>query len=138
MADEVLGVGTSFSGSALGEILTCRDIEGPNAEADDIDVSSNVDAVADAGINFHRRFRPGLVDGGEIKITAVFTAAGYASVLDNLRVQQAFTITSEDGSTLVTGLESYIKSVSAAFPYEEEATFEFTVKVSGESTFTPA
>ena len=136
MADEIIGPGTSFSGTALGELVTVRDIEGPNEEADDIDVSSNLDA--DAAVKFKRRFRPGMVDPGEITLTCVMHAASYSACRDNKRVEQAFTITSEDGSTLVTTDESYIKSVSASYPWEEEAVFDVTIKVSGDSTYTPA
>lgn len=134
MADEVLGVDTQFEGSALGDVLTCRDIEGPNEEADDVEVTSNVDATG----RHCRRYKPGFVDPGEIKVTVVWTAAAYGAALSNLRVQQSFTITTADGSTLETTNESYIKSVSPTYPYEEEAVFDLVVKVSGESTFTSA
>lgn len=136
MADEVIGVGTQFEGNALGQVLTLRDIDGPNEEADDIDVSSNVDAVV--ATRFTRRYRPGMVDPGEIKLTAVYTAAGYNTVRDNLRVQQIFTITAEDGSTLATTNESYIKSVSPSYPWEAEAVYDVVIKVSSDSTYTPA
>lgn len=139
MADEILGVGTQLSGTSLGAVLTVRDIEGPNEEADDIDVSSNADAVDTAGINFRRRFRPGMVDPGEIKFTAVFTSAGYAAARSAMRVLQAFSIVTSDefeaATTLTTGEESYVKSVSASFPWEEEAVFEVVIKCSGEATF---
>lgn len=138
MADEVLGLGTHFEGASLGEVLTLRDLEGPNEEAEDIKVSSNIDAVADAGVNFSHRFRPGMTDPGEIKLTAVYTANGYNAARDGRRVQQVFTITAEDGSTLVTTDESYIKSVSPSYPWEGEAVFDIVVKVSGDSEFSPA
>jgi hypothetical protein len=134
MADEVVGIGTTFAGTALTAILTVRDIEGPNEECDDVDVSSNIDATG----RHSRRFRPGFSDPGEIKVTVVFTKTAYAAALTNYRVQQAFTITAEDGSTIVTTAESYVKSISPSFPWEEEAVFDLVIKVSGDSTFTPA
>lgn len=134
MADEVIGPGTQLSGTSLGAVLTLRDVEGPNEEADDIEVSSNVDAVVTAGINFRKRFRPGMVDPGEVKFTAVFTTAGYSAARSAIRTQQAFTITLENASTITLGDESYIKSVSPSYPWEEEAVYDVVIKASSEPT----
>jgi hypothetical protein len=136
MADEVIGVDTQLSGTALGSVLTVRDIEGPNEEADDIDISSNVDA--DAAFEYTRRYKKGMVNPGEITATCVFTEVGYAAARTALalRTGQAFTITAEQGSTLVTGDTSYVKSVSASYPWEAEAVYDIAIKCSGKSTFT--
>src|SRR5262245_16331412 len=134
MAAEVVGIGTTFAGTALTGILTVRDIEGPNEECDDVDISSNIDATG----RHNRRFRPGFSDPGEIKVTVVFTRTAYAAALTNYRTPQKFTITAEDGSKIETTVDSYVKSVSPSFPWEEEAVFDLVVKVSGDSTFTPA
>lgn len=138
MADEVIGLGTTLSGGTLGAVLTLRDVEGPADEADDIDVSSNVDMVA--GTEFTSRFRKGRTNPGEITATAVFTDAGYAAAKAAQAArpgQDTYTITTETGSTLTTGDESYVKSVSPTFPWEGECVFDIVIKCSGKNTFTP-
>lgn len=136
MANELLGLGTTLSGTTLGAVLNLRDVEGPDEEADDIDISSNTDATA--ANEFARRFKAGMVDGGEITFTCVHNSTGYTAARTSKRTAQTFTITLSNGtSTFVTGDSSYIKSVSASYPWEEEAVFDVTIKVSGKCTFNP-
>lgn len=139
MADELV-LGASLSGSSLGEVLTVRDIEGPEEKYDDIDISSNVDV--DTSTEFMRRFKKGVGNPGEITATVVFTVAGYAAArtANAERTGQSFTIVAKDDAgadacTFTTGDESYVNGVSPSYPWEAELVYDITIKCSGKSTF---
>lgn len=137
--DTVLGMCTLEYGDAadtasvttwtpVGQI---EDIAPPSLEADDIETSnmSNTDRV--------KRFRAGWLDSGEVEVSSQYAKAVYAALLALVRVKRAWRITFDDTSPITID-DSYIKSLQPPVDREGIAMTDFTIKVSGPITFTPA
>ena len=108
------------------------------AEVDDIDVS-NMDST-----NRRREFLPGMVDEGEVSLTLVY-AKGQASTLKGLVGADAASFeieltdrTNTSGTGSVLAFTGYGKGLGFETSYEDKVQNTFTLKISGETTFTPS
>lgn len=138
------GYGTIFrkvSGTNSTTIAQIRDLEGPEGEADDIDIS-NMDSA-----NLTREFIKGFIDEGEVGFDAVYTKAQYAAartmLIDTSTNNPIFEIelpdrTSTSGTGSVIAFPGYMKRVGLASPFEGKIASDMGVKVAGAVTFTPS
>lgn len=131
MANEVLGFVTTLSGVTTGAITGLRDVSYSSSVAD-VNISSNDDATG----QFTLRFKAGMQDPGELAVNAVFKKATFDNAERDKRVEQVWTLTAADGSVLT--FTGYIKTCDLGLPWEDVGTFDITIKVSGNVTFTPA
>lgn len=138
----VRGYGTKFrkvSGTNQTAVSQIRDLEGPGAEADDIDISNT------QSTNRRREFIAGMVDEGEITFDMVFTKAQYNTLKGYVgpETNDSFEIefsdrTATNGTGSILALGGYVKALGPSMPFEDKVTADCTVKVSGETTFTPS
>ncbi|MCE9553422.1 MAG: hypothetical protein K8T91_08615 [Planctomycetes bacterium] len=136
MAEETgtKGAGTTIGyvdGSDVVLIAGVRDQNGPNSEADDIDMTSQDDVT-----DMHRVFEPGWADAGEYELDLLYKKTATAALYALFRVAKDWVVTYPDGSTWEWS--GYLKSIGNEAPYEEEITGTGTFKISGKPVFTPA
>ena len=110
------------------KVAKVQDISGPDLGGDDIDFT-NMDSASG-----FMEFMPGLVDGGEVSITLVFTKAETALLYGYLRTLKAYMVTFSDGSTW--HFNGYIKSLGNEAPAKGGIMQTATFKVAAKPTFT--
>ena len=136
-----IGLGADFAMStdggstynSLGHIVDV--IDGPEAEAEDKDVSYL--QQPDASM----RFAAGLINEGECKIKIFWSASNFATARAQIRTANYWKVTWNDkvsatNSTLV--FQGFLKRLGNSVPLKDNMITDLTVKVSGPPTFTQA
>jgi len=124
-----LQIAAILGGVTISEIL---DVGGPGETADDIDVTN-----FDDNDNV-RKFKRGLIDGGEISIQPHFFYENYVNARGLLHTASATPYTNTVRITNGEVWENivfsgYVKSVSPSFTKGDKAMFDVAIKVSGKA-----
>jgi hypothetical protein len=121
---------TYAASGAFTPIAKVIDINPPNIEADDIDVS-HMESPDE-----HKEFDPGWADGGEVELTIQYEKAKNATVYGLFRQKKGWEMEFSDGS--VWGFDGYIKGFGNEVDREGIITLVITIKVSGKPVFEAA
>lgn len=136
---EMIGYGTIFqretaTAGVYDTIAQVANITPPQSETDDVEIEELDPA------NAHKRFLPGLIDGGEVSLTLNFDGKdiGHQNLLNDHqnRTIKNYKIVLPDNTTWA--FSGYVKSFSPSeISAGEIVQAEVTIKVSGKPTLTP-
>lgn len=119
---------SSLSGaSVIGEL---RDFDGPGITGETVDITHNTSPSG------YREYAPGLADGGEVTIDAVWTTAAYAALFALVRSTRAWRITLPDSGAATIDFLGQLTGLGVASPMSDAITMPITIKVSGLPVFT--
>lgn len=129
----VVGAGTVLQLS-ISSVFTSQanitSLSGPNMSVHDID------STILASPNLFKEFIAGFVDGGEVTVGARFLNTLMNTLYTNIRVMNSWKIIFSQGS--VWAFSGYIKALNGGeVPLEDDITVPFTIKITGQPTFTP-
>lgn len=119
--------------AVVGQVL---DINGPNAETTDVQMTTRDSA------DVTHEFVGGFINSGELTFEVVFDIA-LATQLTLITLQQARTevpwkLTWPSGTSKMATFRGYVKSITPASPLEDRWTCSFTVKVTKKITWNAA
>lgn len=126
-----LGAGTSLLLNITGTytaIANVISIGGPSVTVNDVDVTVLLSA------NLFKQFIAGWADGGAVEVDLRYDHLQFATLYTNLRAPNTWRILFPDASKW--DFPGYINALSTDVPLEEEIGAPFTIKVSGQPTFT--
>lgn len=137
MAEDTLTVGTTVEyGSSPTKVKHVTALDGPSEEAEMINTTDYDDTDG------YQRFTMGMIDPGEVEVTAKFDSSEYSSIRNEIGTSQDWIIRfHEPNYTTNSDLTFTGILYSVAFAYgdsESDGLVELTltIKVSGKPTFT--
>lgn len=96
----------------------------------DVDVE-DIETTSHDSAGQWREYIGGLKDGGELSFELNFDPALHATLLGLIGVTREMQIVMPPGVDDLVNFEGYIKSLSAAAPYDDKLTATASIKVSG-------
>lgn len=107
------------------------DVQGPSIVADTIDVTNH------ASTDAFREFVAGLLDGGEVTVSANFIKADHTGLFTALKARAAVACTlTLAGSLGAFGFDAIVAGLTTGAPVEDKVSLEITLKITGVVTFT--
>jgi hypothetical protein len=127
----ILAVTTTTGLTEIGQI---RSISGPGVSANDIDTTT-----LDSSSNY-RTFACGLLDPGEVTISAVYdsTSLTHSRLCYYMGLKAVKTFTVYHGSSTgdTDAFSAYVKGMSREIPLDDLITCDYTLKVTGKPAYT--
>jgi hypothetical protein len=126
----VLGAGATLqvnlSGwQTLGNITA---INGPEIETDDVNITNL------SSPNLFKVWMAGWADAGVAEMEANFDPGTFATLYAQIRVSNSWQIVFSNGSKWT--FTGYLKNIKTENPLEEQVTMPFSIKITGQPTFT--
>lgn len=124
--------GTTLSSASTGSIgtITSISVSGPTRDAVEVSNFSSADSF--------REYIPGMIDPGQITGTIRFDKTTVNSFINGIEAApEIWTITFSDGSTFECSGFLTTSPVGGG-DFESDLTGDFTIKLTGAPTFTPA
>lgn len=128
----IIGAGAQlqlFTGGVYTAVAGIVSIGGPHTQVADVDITNL------SSPNLFKQFLAGWADGQTVDLEANYDHLAFQGLYTQLRVMNAWKIVFADGS--FWGFNGYINAIATDNPLETQVTMPFSIKVSGQPTFTP-
>jgi len=131
-SDGIVGVGAVLS-TGLGTLTTLtswvqvRNISGPTAATDDIEVSHQGSDGA------YKEYEPGMTEPGEMSGDAVYKKSEFSTRQQTIRTTGTYKITWPGTSSLAS--RGHLSDLGVETPYNDVVTIPYRIKLSGVPTY---